>query len=489
MLNPEHLLTFARVARLGSLSAAAEELYLTQPAVSHQLKLLTHAVGEPLFRRHRTGVHLTAAGEGLLPHAQALARALEGAQHYVQELRGLERGVLSVAASSTIAAALLPRVLTAFHSQYPEVTFQVRQGNTREVLDALQSGQVELALIEGPPGPLGPHLQARAFGEDELILVDGIDKLDIEFELAWRPRALDIENDSQYGAGSFGPLAAQQSQRGEGEHMSHIQRETSCSKPRLNSNMDADLYGYKWARDNVGQSGATIYRLYGKPDAPELFLKHGKGSVANDVTDEMVRLNWLTEFMPLPTIKHFIRTPDDAWLLTTAIPGKTAFQVLEEYPDSGENIVDALAVFLRRLHSIPVCNCPFNSDHVFRLAQAQSRMNNGLVDASDFDDERNGWPVEQVWKEMHKLLPFSPDSVVTHGDFSLDNLIFDEGKLIGCIDVGRVGIADRYQDLAILWNCLGEFSPSLQKRLFQKYGIDNPDMNKLQFHLMLDEFF
>ncbi|MEE6076968.1 phosphotransferase, partial [Avibacterium paragallinarum] len=64
-----------------------------------------------------------------------------------------------------------------------------------------------------------------------------------------------------------------------------------------------------------------------------------------------------------------------------------------------------------------------------------------------------------------------------------------EGKLIGCIDVGRVGIADRYQDLAILWNCLGEFSPSLQKRLFHKYGIDNPDMNKLQFHLMLDEFF
>ncbi|WP_435366605.1 phosphotransferase [Escherichia coli] len=188
--------------------------------------------------------------------------------------------------------------------------------------------------------------------------------------------------------------------------------------------MDADLYGYKWARDNVGQSGATIYRLYGKPDAPELFLKHGKGSVANDVTDEMVRLNWLTEFMPLPTIKHFIRT----LMMHGYSPLRSGKQhsVLEEYPDSGENIVDALAVFLRRLHSIPVCNCPFNSDRVFRLAQAQSRMNNGLVDASDFDDERNGWPVEQVWKEMHKLLPFSPDSVVTHGDFSLDNLIFDE---------------------------------------------------------------
>ena len=113
--------------------------------------------------------------------------------------------------------------------------------------------------------------------------------------------------------------------------MSHIQRETSCSRPRLNSNMDADLYGYKWARDNVGQSGATIYRLYGKPDAPELFLKHGKGSVANDVTDEMVRLNWLTEFMPF--------RPSSILSVLLMMHGysplrsrKTAFRVLEEYP-------------------------------------------------------------------------------------------------------------------------------------------------------------
>ncbi|VCY60640.1 aph(3')-Ic_1_X62115 [Escherichia coli] len=115
-------------------------------------------------------------------------------------------------------------------------------------------------------------------------------------------------------------------------------------------------------------------------------------------------------------------------------------------------------------------------------------MNNGLVDASDFDDERNGWPVEQVWKEMHKLLPFSPDSVVTHGDFSLDNLIFDEGKLIGCIDVGRVGIADRYRILPSYGTASVSFS-FITETAFSKYGIDNPDMNKLQFHLMLDEFF
>lgn len=75
--------------------------------------------------------------------------------------------------------------------------------------------------------------------------------------------------------------------------MSHIQRETSCSRPRLNSNLDADLYGYRWARDNVGQSGATIYRLYGKPDAPELFLKHGKATIKRVELGESVTLSTL----------------------------------------------------------------------------------------------------------------------------------------------------------------------------------------------------
>lgn len=271
--------------------------------------------------------------------------------------------------------------------------------------------------------------------------------------------------------------------------MNHNQRDTSCADLRLNSNLDTELHGYKWARDNVGQSGAAIYRLYDKTDAPELYLKHGTDTVADDITDEMIRLNWLQAFIPVPNIMHFTRTPNDALLLTTAISGKTAFQMLEESPDAQIEIVDALATFLRRLYAIPVSGCPFNSNHIFRLALAQKRMNDGLVDADDFDDERKGLSAEQVWKEMHTLLPLSSDPVVTHGDFSLDNLIFDKGELAGCIDVGRVGIADRYQDLAILWNCLGEFSPSLQKRFLQKYGITYPDMNKLQFHLMLDEFF
>lgn len=271
--------------------------------------------------------------------------------------------------------------------------------------------------------------------------------------------------------------------------MSDSGREEVCAAAVVPASMSAELTGYKWARDTVGESGGSVYRLYGKTDVPDLYLKHGMNAVADDMTDEMARLRWLAGYVPVPAVAHFVRTPDEAWLLMTAMPGKTAYQTLEERPEARPVVVAALATFLRRLHAIPVSECPFNSDHAYRLNRARLRMDAGLIEADDFDDERKGWTAEQVWGAMHSLLPFASDPVVTHGDFSLDNLLMVEDEVVGCIDVGRVGIADRYQDLAILWNCLGEFDSSLQERLFQAYGIADPDQGKLQFHLMLDELF
>ena len=87
------------------------------------------------------------------------------------------------------------------------------------------------------------------------------------------------------------------------------------------------------------------------------------------------------------------------------------------------------------------------------------------------------------------MLPLEFDRVFTHGDFTLDNLLIEGGAVVGCIDVGRAGVADRYQDLALLWNCLGEFGLDLQARLFAQYGIDRPDPRRMGFHLLLDELF
>jgi aminoglycoside 3'-phosphotransferase-1 len=268
-----------------------------------------------------------------------------------------------------------------------------------------------------------------------------------------------------------------------------MNREEACAAVPAPASISAQLIGYEWARGTIGESGGAVYRLHGKADAADLYLKHGKAAIADDITDEMVRLRWLAEHVSVPAVAHFVRTPDEAWLLMKAVPGKTAYQVLEARPDIRLTVVDALAMFLRRLHAIPVSKCPFTSDHAYRLTCARARIDAGLVEEDDFDEEREGWTAEQVWEAMQRLLPLAPDPVVTHGDFSLDNLLIRDGEVVGCIDAGRVGIADRYQDLAIVWNCLGEFGASLQERFLTQYGIPEPDRGKLQFHLMLDELF
>lgn len=172
-LNPEHLLTFLKVAELGSLSLAAEQLHLTQPAVSNQIKLLTGRVGEPLFARHRYGVRLTPAGEQLLPHARQVRRALESTTRALQEWHGLQYGSLRLSASLTIAASILPRVLSVYHQQHPQVQLQVQQGNTREVLQLLLDARCEMALLEGHLSTLPADLEVETFRQDRLVLVIG----------------------------------------------------------------------------------------------------------------------------------------------------------------------------------------------------------------------------------------------------------------------------------------------------------------------------
>lgn len=269
----------------------------------------------------------------------------------------------------------------------------------------------------------------------------------------------------------------------------NVNREESCAAPLLPAGLAQTLQGYSWVRNLIGESGGVVYRLHGRPGAPELYLKYGRNTVADAIVDEMVRLCWLSRYVPVPAVEHFTSVPGEAWLLVTALPGETVHQALEAKSADSFVLVDSLVRFLRRIHAIPVSECPFTSDYAYRLGLARKRIDAGLVDEADFDEERKGWTANQVWESMQRLLPFRSDPVVTHGDFSLDNLLICGGEVIGCIDTGRVGIADRYQDLAIMWNYLGEFGSDLQNRFLAAYGLLNPDHSKLNFHLMLDELF
>lgn len=170
-IEPEPLIVFARVAEAGSVSAAAARLHRTQPALSAHLRKLTEAVGEPLYQRHRGGVRLTAAGEALLPYARSVASAVEGAQRWADELGGLVRGTLRLAASMTVAVYHLPPMLATFRRAHPRLRIELLTRNSAAAVGLLASGEADLAIVEGPVGDLPWGIEASLFGIDRLVLV------------------------------------------------------------------------------------------------------------------------------------------------------------------------------------------------------------------------------------------------------------------------------------------------------------------------------
>lgn len=239
----------------------------------------------------------------------------------------------------------------------------------------------------------------------------------------------------------------------------------------------------------VGESGCKVLRLDDREGQTVAFLKSGKGVLGDAVADEMTRLRWLHYRLPVPEIIRFIATQDECWLMTKALSGKSARALLNERPDDREFVIDALADFLRLIHELPVNECPFDARLERRFNEGRARIDAGLVNEADFDREQQGWSAEQVWKAIQTHLPLTPDIVVTHGDFSLDNVLIEDGRITGCIDVGGAGLADRYHDLAVCWSDLAEYGAHAQERFLMRYGVGEGDRRKLQVYQLLNELF
>src|SRR5213080_1375856 len=145
------LRVFSAVARHLSFARAAQELKLTAPAVSMQIKELETEVGLPLFDRSSRKVSLTMVGEYVLAYAQRVLAAMRDAEDMVARFRGLKTGVLDVAMVST-AKYFLPRLLAQFRDEHPGVEVRLRVASNREEVVALmREGAVELAIMGRPP--------------------------------------------------------------------------------------------------------------------------------------------------------------------------------------------------------------------------------------------------------------------------------------------------------------------------------------------------
>jgi DNA-binding transcriptional LysR family regulator len=162
------LRVFETVARLSSFTRAAEELHLTQPAVSMQVRQLEDEVGLPLFEKLGKQISLTEAGRELFHYSRSIDRSLQEMEEVVESLKGVNRGRLSVAVASTVNY-FAPRLLAAFHQRYPGIGLRLDVTNRERLVHQLQANTVDMVLMGQPPD--GVNVESEAFMDNPLVVV------------------------------------------------------------------------------------------------------------------------------------------------------------------------------------------------------------------------------------------------------------------------------------------------------------------------------
>lgn len=144
------LLYFTTIAEEGSISAAAKKLHLSQPPLSYQMKLLEEELHLPLIERSARGIELTEAGRVLYKRAQGILELSELTRKEMLAMASGFTGTLHIGTVSSSGASLLGWRIPAFHQKYPQIGFAIHEGNTFELMEMLESGLIELAIVRTP---------------------------------------------------------------------------------------------------------------------------------------------------------------------------------------------------------------------------------------------------------------------------------------------------------------------------------------------------
>lgn len=169
-MNFNYLKVFRAAAKNLNYSRAAEELYISQPTVSIQVKKLEEELGLDLFEQFGKKIYLTQAGELLYSYANKIFALAEDAKATIEELKGLKAGRLLIGASTTPGIYLLPAIIASFQETYPNLEISLEISNTHAVQERLLANQLDLGIV-GEELLVDPNLHVEALTEDELVII------------------------------------------------------------------------------------------------------------------------------------------------------------------------------------------------------------------------------------------------------------------------------------------------------------------------------
>jgi len=160
------------IATETSFTRAAEILFISQPSLSKQLKILENRVGILLINRDKNKISLTEAGQLFLQYAERILALCEESCRALNDLQNGDRGNLTVGASQTIGTYLMPRVLALFAQNYPQINLKVQVDSTRIIAKNVVDRDIDIAVVGGDvPEILKKNLEIESFVDDELSLI------------------------------------------------------------------------------------------------------------------------------------------------------------------------------------------------------------------------------------------------------------------------------------------------------------------------------
>ncbi|WP_195999628.1 APH(3') family aminoglycoside O-phosphotransferase [Clostridium sp. 1001271B_151109_B4] len=243
--------------------------------------------------------------------------------------------------------------------------------------------------------------------------------------------------------------------------------------------------------DTVGLSDSQVFCF------DDMVLKIQKND--DEAINEIKITNWLSGNHIVPKVLCTHIEDKKCYLLMSKVKGKMSCDT--EFLRNPEKLAELLAEGLKILWSINLKGCPCDSSIDKKLKMAEERVNKKICSMEDIElgaygEEKFSSPEELLqWLKENKP---NEEPVLSHGDYCLPNIFIDNDKISGFIDLGRCGIGDKYQDIALCYRSLksnlngrygGEVIKDISAEIiFEKLGID-PDWDKIRYYILLDELF
>jgi kanamycin kinase len=216
------------------------------------------------------------------------------------------------------------------------------------------------------------------------------------------------------------------------------------------------------------------------------FVKWAPASSPLDLAAEAARMTWAVAYTPVPRVLGQGADGKDSWLVTAALPGQNA--VSQQWLADPRTAVSAIGAGLRAMHdAMPIGDCPFSWMAEERIAAAERAAAAGRLDTSEWAPEHQELGIEGALAQA-RTIPPADKLVVCHGDACAPNtLITSDGRWSGHVDLGSLGVADRWADLAIAtWSTGWNYGPGWEQLLLDAYGI-KPDAHRTRYYRLLWE--